>query len=251
MPRTEDQSIPAPLLADYLKTFRPTAYDDTHYYLHPDARDIVAASQEFHRAGNRNPSAAQLVQRAFFHMGTEAWAQITPQEAAAYYDLSLGSGLEYYQFFMQRNILEFMGGKSIAQILRPDARRFDLGAGVHCAQALIEGASGAGGTFTWDIENEPTTAHACGYIMENYPQSFFLGKKWWNGLSWSYSYIYASDFNPAARHRWTGSYNATAQAGITWWMRFCRQGTEQVPCILWKFHLGTAQPNPVWENFIA
>jgi hypothetical protein len=152
---------------------------------------------------------------------------------------------------MQRNILAFIDGASIADVLRPDARRFDLGAGVHCAQALIEGDSGAGGVFTWDIENEPTTPHACGHIMENYPQTFFLGKKWWNGLSWSYSYIYQSNFNPTERTRWTGSYSAAAQAGITWWMRFCRQGTEQVPCILWKFHLGTAQPNLVTENFIA
>jgi hypothetical protein len=251
MPRAEDQSIPAVDLADYLKTFAPTTHDTNHYGKHPEQRDLVQTVRTFKPAATDDPSADQLAQQGIFKTCANGFKAMPANERSAYFQAAIGTGVYFFDFQMQRNMNKVIAGASYASLQRPDARRFDLSGGIHCAQILIEGASGAGGTFTWEIENEPTTAHACGHVMENYPQSFFLGKKWWNGSSWSYSYIYASNYNPAARKLWTGSYITTAQAGITWWMRFCRQGTEQVPCILWKFHLGTAQPNLVAQNFIA
>ena len=250
MPRAEDQSIPALLLADYLKTFRPTAYDETHYSTKPDARDIIAAGQHFRRAGNPDPSGAQLKQRAFFKMGTQAMAQTTEPERGGYYDLSIGSGLEYYNWFMQRNILAFMGGATIAQVLRPNTKRYAIATGPGHGYCRLQTAGTGTWYTTWDIETDwvPFVAHG-------YPGGTTGHFIRWTSVpippnNWPPAASAVWAFNTAGRSRWQATVTNWDAGNRTETLTFYCSTDTVAPAVLWRFSINNITTPTAVDNFL-
>ena len=251
MARAEDQDIPEELQEDYDKTFAPTIYDLNGYAEHPDARDLIRSRTPLSRLGIRKPSINQLSQRAIFKVASEWYGNAPEQERAAYFQAATGSGLWHYNFYMQRAILEIIDGATELEFRRPQALHYDFDAAADCAYALIEGVEGEGYYFTADVETEPSTDHDCGFTSRLFRQQFMVYRKYWTGLNWYYVYNYWQDLQGTARTRRTFNVDAPALPGAIWCARVHREGSEQVPFIIWRLDADGQQPNLQLSGFTA
>jgi len=250
MPRTEDQSIPALLLADYLKTFRPTAYDETHYSTKPDARDIIAAGQHFRRAGNPDPSDAQLEQRGIFKTCANGFAAMGTTEQQSYYDLSLGSGLFYYDWAMQRNIPLVKGGTPFSEISRPHAKHYDLVGGDGGGWKTIREKVTGEVDVLWDMEADP-----CTYSFRGWPDNGAAQFIWWEQKPvppatepWPFQIYW--NWNYGTRTRWANIVHDTETRQRLIAVGLYRRTYQAKPCVLWDLKIGNGRTPFSNLNFI-
>jgi hypothetical protein len=154
MPRAEDQSIPAVDLADYLKTFAPTTYDTNHYGKHPEQRDLIQGIRTFKPGGTDDPSADQLTQQGIFKTCANGFKAMPANEKAAYFQAAIGSGMNFYDFQMQRNMNAVIAGTPYADLQHPNACRYDYDNNPSCAYMEVQSPIAAGGYFRWNIERD-------------------------------------------------------------------------------------------------
>ena len=251
MARAEAQDIPEEFVEDYDRVFAPTIYDLNGYGEHPDARDLIRSRTPLTRLGIRKPSDLQLSQRGIFKLASEWYGNATEQEQAAYFQATIGSGLWHYNYYMRAAITAIIGGATENDFKRPQALHYDFDEASDCAYALITGIEGEGYYFTADVETEPTTDHACGFNSRIYRQQLMVYRKYWTGSTWQYFYSYWQDLQGPARTRRVFNVDAPALPGATWCAKIHREGSEQVPFIIWRLDADGQQPNLQLSGFTA
>lgn len=253
MARVENQVIPSAMLDAWGRSLAPTKYLGTSYGKDYTHRDVCAKKFDPDPDEAEHASRAQQDQRELFQEACAGWSEVTDQEKAAYYQLSIMENWWYFNFFMSRALLAFGLGKHWDDIARPNALRYNIGTGEGDGFVTLTYTTELGDPWTritWDIEMFPAVYKDWGYPGPHEPAYVRILNAPVPPEDWPPAQENYYIFHPQEPTRYTNEYWQDIEPPRYIEITFFRSATEPEPCVLWLFELGDVEEPDEIYNFL-
>lgn len=249
MARVKLQDIPPEFAALYKRALgetRPVANPGTKK---PGLLDAVCKHFPETLEPPHVPTQDQLEQRAFFLESIACFNNAPTNERFGYWQLSLESGLWYYDFYHQENIPRFINGETCEDISRPYTTAF-LGQEPLCpAWIRIQYTNTQATPFHFDATLDPATYTNCD--EDEWGEAFVLVNQHLNTDPPYPHFVtdWIEFFNPTERTRYTRNVNLPNADFPLRWITFYRYSFDPTQAVTWNFDVIAPEVYYMYENW--
>ena len=239
MARVKDQDIPPEFAALYKQALgetRPIAFPGGK---HPGLLDAVCKQFPETLEPPHVPTEDQLEQRAYFLESIACFNAAPLNERFGYWQLSLQTGLWYYDFYHSENIPRFIDGETCEDISRPLTSAF-LGEEPLCpAHIAFQFHSEEELILTFDATLDHCHYYRC--IEDDWYKPYVLFQAHWDydaePPGWAYDLI--QFFEPTERTRYSQEITLPYSGSDLRRVNFDRFSLDDTQAVTWKFQVNT------------